>query len=346
MITYSGNPLTHSATLRRLLYEAMERLGLDPAEVYRRIYHYRRLPPPTFGERLIHDDAPLFWRNLQRITGDADIGLHLGEVIKPRLLDVVGYLLLASRDLQQGLETFVRFQHLLSGGFAARLDISGDQAQLIFDLNYLGSPPLRQQMECLALLLIKLLDFLCDGELRFTALGFRHGAPADTDEHRRLFGMLPRFGQAHDSLSLPLTLLKRPSRTANSGLFELLSEHAEAQLHVLDENQLLKQLHFLLQQRLAEQECRLPDLARELGMASGALQRALAQQGLNLRGLREGLRQQRALQLLAEGGQIREVARACGFADLSPFYRAFKRWYGVTPHRYRAQLQAAGSGDA
>nr|WP_298141415.1 AraC family transcriptional regulator [uncultured Pseudomonas sp.] len=345
MITYSGNPLTHSASLRRLLYEAMEQLGLDPAEVYRRIYHYRRLPPPILDERLAHEDAPLFWRGLVQITDDVDIGLHLGEAIKPRLLDVVGCLLLASRDLQQGLETFVRFQHLLSGGFAARLDILSDQAQLIFDLNYLGSPPLRQQMECLTLLLIKLLDSVCDGELRVTAVSFRHAAPPRTDEHRRLFGLLPRFGQAHDSLSLPLVLLKRPSRTANSGLYELLSRHATTQLHALDENQLLKQLHVLLQQRLAEQDCRLPDLARELGMASGALQRALAQQGLNLRGLREGLRQQRALQLLAEGGPIRDVARACGFAELSPFYRAFKRWYGSTPHQYRAHLQVASAAE-
>ncbi|AWZ90722.1 arabinose-binding domain of AraC transcription regulator, N-term family protein [Pseudomonas aeruginosa] len=126
----STSPLTHSATLRRLLYEALDALGLDPTRVYRSVYRRIPLPPPTLGGRLVHDNAPLFWTELAAVTGDADIGLHLGEAMKPRLLDVVGYLLLSARDLEEALRSFVRFQHILSGGFAARLEVEGDRHQL------------------------------------------------------------------------------------------------------------------------------------------------------------------------------------------------------------------------
>ena len=147
-------PLTHSATLRRLLYEALTELGHDPASIYRRANQHRRLvPPPTEG-RLSHDEAPLFWQAADALCGDPDIGLHLGEVMQPRLLDVVGYLLLASRDLQQALDSFLRFQHILAGGFVAQLRVEGERACLVLDLNYRGFGPLRQQMECLALLFI------------------------------------------------------------------------------------------------------------------------------------------------------------------------------------------------
>eukprot|EP01031_Cornospumella_fuschlensis_P005561 gene5561-6920_t len=96
-------PLTHSPTLRRLLYEALGDLGLDPADIYRRVFQHRRhLFMPADG-RLKHDDAPLFWEAAEVITGDRDIGLHLGEQMKPRMLDVVGYLLLASRDQMEHL---------------------------------------------------------------------------------------------------------------------------------------------------------------------------------------------------------------------------------------------------
>ena len=40
-------PLTHSATLRRLLYEALTELGHDPASIYRRANQHRRLPKLT-----------------------------------------------------------------------------------------------------------------------------------------------------------------------------------------------------------------------------------------------------------------------------------------------------------
>ncbi len=46
----------------------------------------------------------------------------------------------------------------------------------------------------------------------------------------------------------------------------------------------------------------------------------------------------RALELLEGGQTIREVARACGFAELSPFYRAYRRWHGCTPRAGRGRL--------
>lgn len=33
--------------------------------------------------------------------------------------------------------------------------------------------------------------------------------------------------------------------------------------------------------------------------------------------------------MLLAGRAIREVAKACGFAELSPFYRAFRRWHAA-----------------
>lgn len=331
-------PLTHSATLRRLLYEALSELGHDPVTIYRRTNQHRRLvPPPTEG-RLSHDEAPLFWLAADALTGDPDIGLHLGEVMKPRLLDVVGYLLLASQDLEQALHSFLRFQHILAGGFVAQLRVEDERVCLVLDLNYRGFGPLRQQMECLVLLFIKLLRLITDDEFRIDGLDFRHPRPARVSEHRRLFGLLPRFAAEHDALWFPVALLRRPSRNANPGLHRLLWQHAETQLAELVENDLLNRLSYLIGVRLGRADCSLQACAAELGMPPGALQRGLAAQGSHLRQVREAIQQSRAHELLRTGLAIRDVARACGFAELSPFYRAFRRWYGIAPDAYRAKL--------
>ena len=193
-------------------------------------------------------------------------------------------------------------------------------------------------MECLALLFIKLLRLVTDNEFRITGLDFRHARPARVGEHRRLFGLLPNFAAAHDALWFPAALLRRPSRNANPGLHRLLWQHAQAQLAELVENDLLNRLSYLLGVRLGQADCSLRACAGELGMTAAALQRGLAAQGSHFTQVREAIQQARAHELLQGGLAIREVARACGFAELSPFYRAFKRWYGIAPDAYRARL--------
>lgn len=241
--------LTHSSTLRRLLYEALAVLGFDPTDTYRRAYAGVALAAPLLEAREEHDNAPRFWQALEGITGDADIGLHLGEVMQPRPMDVVGYLLLAARDMRQGLQAFVRFQHILSGGFAARLEEQDEEARLVIDLNYREVGSLRQQMECLAVLLSKMLAS-AGGEIPLLGVEFRHRAPRKLAEHRRLLGVEPLFSRPHDVLILPRALLSRPSRSASPRLFEVLSEEAEKQLAGLVENQLLARVRYWLEVNL------------------------------------------------------------------------------------------------
>ena len=322
--------LTHSSTLRRLLYEALAALGFDPTDTYRRAYAGVALAAPLLEAREEHDNAPRFWQALEGISGDVDIGLHLGEVMQPRPMDVVSYLLLAARDLRQGLQAFVRFQHILSGGFAARLEEQGDEARLVIDLNYREVGSLRQQMECLAVLLTKML-VSAGGELPLLGVEFRHRAPRKLAEHRRLLGVEPRFSRPHDVLILPRALLSRPSRSASPRLFEVLSEEAEKQLAGLLENQLLVRVRYWLEVNLGTTVCSLEACALALDSNRSALQRSLSEQGSSFRALHDEVRRLRALRLLDQGLGIREVARACGFAELSPFYRAFRRWQGGTP---------------
>jgi AraC-like DNA-binding protein len=50
-----------------------------------------------------------------------------------------------------------------------------------------------------------------------------------------------------------------------------------------------------------------------------------------------------AKHLTASTLSISEVAYLVGYAEPAPFHRAFKRWYGVTPHAFRQQQVSAAS---
>jgi AraC-like DNA-binding protein len=80
----------------------------------------------------------------------------------------------------------------------------------------------------------------------------------------------------------------------------------------------------------------LRETARRLAMTPRTLQRRLRAQGISHRELVERLRKQRAIELLTNTAlRIEAVAAAIGFSDAAAFHRAFRRWTGVAPGRFR-----------
>ena len=73
-------------------------------------------------------------------------------------------------------------------------------------------------------------------------------------------------------------------------------------------------------------------LARLLGVSDRTLKRRLQQEGSSFRALAQAARHARAQALLEAGHlSLTEIAAELGFADLSSFSQAFKRWSGAAP---------------
>jgi len=81
--------------------------------------------------------------------------------------------------------------------------------------------------------------------------------------------------------------------------------------------------------------------AAHLGLSARSLQRQLEHQGISYSGLVEGTRQEIARGLLHDTTlSIAQVAAMLGYRDPSSFSRAFARWAGCSPRRYRASRRA------
>lgn len=119
-----------------------------------------------------------------------------------------------------------------------------------------------------------------------------------------------------------------------------LRSEAEHELGVLLDAELRTRVEQVLG---ASGESPLPEVvARRLGMSVRTLQRRLGEEGTSFREIRDSVRLSRARRLLTEARlSISEVAERLGFADVSAFDNAFKRWTGETPNALRARLQAS-----
>lgn len=77
------------------------------------------------------------------------------------------------------------------------------------------------------------------------------------------------------------------------------------------------------------------DVARRLAMSERSLARRLSQEETSFRAIRDEVRCEVAIRRIRSGAAILEVGGSLGFSDVVSFHRAFKRWTGRPPGRFR-----------
>jgi AraC-like DNA-binding protein len=149
------------------------------------------------------------------------------------------------------------------------------------------------------------------------------------------------FGNAMTSVRFSADFLRLPIRNSDPGLKALLEQQAEAQLKALPEtDQFEETLNQALIRALHDGVPTLEQVALRLSMSNRTLQRRLGERGLNYQALLDRTRSELARRYLADRNlSLSEIALLLAFSEQSAFNRAFKRWYGESPRRFRRSLQ-------
>jgi AraC-like DNA-binding protein len=101
---------------------------------------------------------------------------------------------------------------------------------------------------------------------------------------------------------------------------------------------LTDQVRRALRSALTTDDAQLDGVARRLGMTPRSLQRRLKDEGTVFQTVRDEMRRELADQYLKKGMSLAEISFLLGFSEPSAFFRAFKRWTGLTPMERRDTL--------
>lgn len=98
-----------------------------------------------------------------------------------------------------------------------------------------------------------------------------------------------------------------------------------------------RQVRELIDRKLESGRARAAVIAAELNISRQTLYKRLKQENQTFAALLDEVRREQALVYLSDPSHsLTEVAQRLGFSELSAFSRAFKRWMGQSPARYRA----------
>jgi AraC-like DNA-binding protein len=132
-------------------------------------------------------------------------------------------------------------------------------------------------------------------------------------------------------------LLQTRCLSADSGLVAVLDRYAVDRLNRAPRtNSAADRVRTLIADELRGGNPTAARIATRLKMSVRTLSRLLAAEDTSFRDLLDGVRRELAIELLAgEEASIAEVGFLLGFAELSSFHRAFRRWTGRTPAEFR-----------
>lgn len=322
-----------------MTWQTMRQMGLDSAAIFASV----NMPdaPPDQGRRRGNATQQRFWQAAERVSGDPDIGLHVGARMPPFRGQVLEYLFLSSTDFGEGVRRAIRYQELLTDALRIGLRIEGDVAVL-----HGFEHPVRHYLECAMGIFLRFFHHVTDGEFRPLEIRLPHAEGADAAVYRQAWHCPVRLDAGEGAIRFEAALLARPSPAAEPQLLAVHEALASRRLADLARHELVLRVEGELGGLLERGEVSLEAVAARLGRNPRSLRADLTLAGARFNDLVARYRERLARRLLARTQEpIDQIVYLTGFSEPSAFTRAFKRWTGETPTAYRQRRQAASQED-
>jgi len=328
---------TTSSSWALSIVQALELDGLDCQDLFVNLgLDYSALNDPD--ARFAQDGMTRLWQRAVEITGNPAIGLNLAKVMRPGAMHVVGYALMSSSTLRDSFQRLVRYQRIIAEGADLQFGSTNRGALLTLAIHGDQLPPARQSADGSLASTLAFCRWLTGKPLVPIEVYFRGPPPADIEPYQAAFQAPLRFNAEYHGMLIRHVDVDIALPTANAELAQLHDRFAGDYLARFSDSRVAHQARQVICRLLPQGEPRRETVAQSLHLSERSLQRRLDEEGTSFQQLLDDTRRTLAEQYLARADlALLEVAYLLGFADPSNFFRAFKRWFAMTPGEYRAQ---------
>jgi AraC-like DNA-binding protein len=332
-----GPPLLVDAVWARRVVSELDRAGLIASELLGAVgLHREQLTGPD--AHIPFNAHVLLLENAARALREPCFGFRMGLEIELTEAGLLSYLTLNSRDLGAALRNMCRYLVILTEGTVGNLRQEGGEVKLLFSFADPVGTASRQLHEFGVTGMARVCETITGHRVRPVRVELRHDTACPM--LARHLGLPVVVYQPHPALVLDAASLTVPVVNADARLLELLRRYANDLLaRRAPKDDLVARAERWILENLHTGEVGVGRLARSLGMSDRTLTRRLAEDGFTPAGLVEDLRHELATQYLAEHAlSLGRITYLLGYSDLSAFTRAFRRWTGRTPSKWRAEL--------
>ncbi|MFE5301906.1 AraC family transcriptional regulator ligand-binding domain-containing protein [Streptomyces sp. NPDC056632] len=314
---------------RALLHD----LGISIARVLRRA----QLPAGLFAHgtavTMTTEEYYRFWEALDAESADPDLAVRIGRALSVEAFNPPIFAALCSADLRTAADRIATFKPLIG---PVNLKVTYDHRGLTIAIHWPEGPPPP--------------PLLVTAELAFWAALARIGtrreanptrvtmrrAPQPSPATASYFGTQIREGEA-DAVTFSPEVASLPFLTEDEAMWNFFAPELRRRLSELEASATTAdRVRAALHERLPAGESSINAIAAQLMLSPRTLQRQLQTENTSYQAVLSDTRENLARHYLADPSlATSQVAYLLAYDDTNSFYRAFRRWTGLTPEAAR-----------
>lgn len=245
--------------------------------------------------------------------------------------------------VRQALIHTLNFLGLMLSNFRGRLITTQSLAEVVLREN--GNPPQRPFAYFTFWMIVHgLACWLAGRRIPLLAVELRCAEPDYIADYQVMFSENLRFERPTTRIIFAAEALDLPVRRSEADLQAFLTvAPANILVRYRDAHSLASQIKAQLRGLQPADWPISDELASSLCISPSTLRRRLAAEGLQYQTIKDNLREEQATRWLADPAiSYADIAEQLGFADVSAFYKAFRKWTGTNPGHYRQLILGDG----
>jgi len=272
-----------------------------------------------------------------KLIDDPHLGLRLGQKVGIESYGTFGFALMSCANLRESIQLLLRYGKAF---FQPHWHSENrDGGLVLWPILTKGTPVQQRLITELAFSQWTFIgNSLYRGRIEGAEIEFIFPEPSNPGIYHSTFEAKITFGAERNHAFLPKHILDTPVKTANVSEHVVFHQQCEEMLRGLNSGEkITTEVRRLLLQSAGD-FLNISGVAARLNMSERTLRRRLDDESVSFRSLFEEVRDLLAKEYLTKTVlTIAEIAHLLDYSETVNFRRAFVRWNGVTPKKYRQQ---------
>ncbi len=272
-----------------------------------------------------------------RLLQDPDFGANAGTHSPRRAWGLVNYLGMSAASTKDAIEVVIEFHKLLiDHGDIEFISTADGKCRLVWDIPERQLPS-RHVVEYFFASWYQVNKSALQRWCAARVIHVTYPSPGQHSDFSERMEADVCYSSDVNCVEFDAHFLERPADYPHPSIHEKLLYEARQELVQLQlEDRLIKDVTASIRKHLGNGTPKLESIAEEMGLTARTLQRRLTAISTSFKYLVDQARMEQSKALIADPNKgFLEICSELGFNDQSAFHKAFKRWFGQTPGKFR-----------